>query len=222
MSAGTSVLWPAASVETPTACTSFSIACRAASSGVWNSGPMSTSKPRSANAVATTFDAAVVAVLAELGDHDARPAAFLARRTPRCRRLSFSHIASSAKLRAVHARHALRRRAMAAPHRFQRVGDLADRRARAHRVDRKLEQIALARCAPPPSAPRACAATPTVSRVLRICARRLSCDSRTAVLSISRVSIGVFVFAAELVDADDHVLSRRRCAPASPRPTPRS
>ena len=55
MSAGTSVLWPAASVDTPTACTSFSIACRAASSGVWNSGPMSTSKPRSANAVATTL-----------------------------------------------------------------------------------------------------------------------------------------------------------------------
>jgi hypothetical protein len=55
MMAGTSVLWPAASVLTPTACTSFSIAWRAHSSGVWNSGPMSTSKPRSANAVATTL-----------------------------------------------------------------------------------------------------------------------------------------------------------------------
>src|SRR4029078_3400952 len=38
-----------------TTCTSFSIASLAASSGVWNSGPMSTSKPRSANAVATTL-----------------------------------------------------------------------------------------------------------------------------------------------------------------------
>ena len=55
MMAGTSVLWPAASVQTPTACTSFSIAWRAHSSGVWNSGPMSTSKPRSAKAVATTL-----------------------------------------------------------------------------------------------------------------------------------------------------------------------
>ena len=78
MSSGTSVLCPAASVETPTACTSFSIACRAASAGVWNSGPMSTSKPRSAKAVAIDLGAAVVAVLAELRDQDARPAALLA------------------------------------------------------------------------------------------------------------------------------------------------
>ena len=35
--------------------TSFSIACRAASPGVANSGPMSTSKPRSAKAEAITF-----------------------------------------------------------------------------------------------------------------------------------------------------------------------
>ena len=35
--------------------TSLSTACRAASAGVWNKGPMSTSKPRSANAVAITF-----------------------------------------------------------------------------------------------------------------------------------------------------------------------
>ena len=41
--------------DTPTACTSFSIAWRAHSSAVWNSGPMSTSKPRSAKAVATTL-----------------------------------------------------------------------------------------------------------------------------------------------------------------------
>ena len=44
-----------ARVLTPTACTSFSIACRAHSAGVWNSGPMSTSNPRSAKAVATTL-----------------------------------------------------------------------------------------------------------------------------------------------------------------------
>ena len=55
ITAGTSVLWPAASVEMPIAWTSFSIAWRAHSSAVWNSGPMSTSKPRSAKALATTF-----------------------------------------------------------------------------------------------------------------------------------------------------------------------
>ncbi len=39
MICGTRVRWPAASDETPTTCTSFSTACLAASSGVWNSGP---------------------------------------------------------------------------------------------------------------------------------------------------------------------------------------
>ena len=55
ISSGTSVLCPAAWLDTPTTCTSFSTASRAASSGVWNSGPTSTSKPRSANAVAMTL-----------------------------------------------------------------------------------------------------------------------------------------------------------------------
>src|SRR6202022_1219166 len=43
--AGTRVLWPAAWVDMPTMWTSFSTAWRAASSGVWNSGPVLTSKP---------------------------------------------------------------------------------------------------------------------------------------------------------------------------------
>jgi len=67
----------AASEETPTICTSFSTACRRASPGVANSGPISTSKPRSAKADANHLLAAVVAVLADLGDENARPAAFL-------------------------------------------------------------------------------------------------------------------------------------------------
>ena len=41
--------------ETPIMCTSFSTACLAASAGVWNKGPISTSKPQSAYPVATTF-----------------------------------------------------------------------------------------------------------------------------------------------------------------------
>ena len=54
-SSGTRVRCPAASEVTPTTCTSASTAWRATSAGVWNSGPTSTSKPRSANAVAITF-----------------------------------------------------------------------------------------------------------------------------------------------------------------------
>ena len=46
-----SVLCPAAKEDIPKICTSFSTACLAASFGVWNKGPMSTSKPRSANDV---------------------------------------------------------------------------------------------------------------------------------------------------------------------------
>src|SRR5215831_13224724 len=124
LSSGTRVRWPAASDDTPTICTSFSIAWRAASAGVANSGPISTSKPRSANAEAITFWprswpswptlatrmrgrrpsfsrnctvslrrrstdleigerggdnllAAIVAILADLGDQNARPAALI-------------------------------------------------------------------------------------------------------------------------------------------------
>mmetsp|Transcript_59585 Transcript_59585/g.158563 ORF Transcript_59585/g.158563 Transcript_59585/m.158563 type:complete len:225 (+) Transcript_59585:79-753(+) len=54
-SAGTSVLWPSSSVETPTTCTSASIACTAAWRASLNSGPMSTSHPRSAKPEAATL-----------------------------------------------------------------------------------------------------------------------------------------------------------------------
>ena len=69
---GTRVRCPAASEEMPTICTSFSTACRAASSGVANSGPMSTSKPRSAKAGGDHLLAAIVTILADFGDQDAR------------------------------------------------------------------------------------------------------------------------------------------------------
>ena len=55
LSSGTSVRCAAASDDTPRMCTSFSTACRAASAGVANSAPISTSKPRSAKAEAITF-----------------------------------------------------------------------------------------------------------------------------------------------------------------------
>jgi hypothetical protein len=49
-------------------CTSFSTAWRAVSSGVWNSGPMSTSKPEVGERRGDDLLAAVVAVLTHLGD----------------------------------------------------------------------------------------------------------------------------------------------------------
>jgi hypothetical protein len=58
-------------------CTSFSTAWRALSSGVWKSGPMSTSKPKVGERRRDDLLAAVVTVLAHLGDQDARAAAFV-------------------------------------------------------------------------------------------------------------------------------------------------
>mmetsp|Transcript_17993 Transcript_17993/g.24773 ORF Transcript_17993/g.24773 Transcript_17993/m.24773 type:complete len:282 (+) Transcript_17993:503-1348(+) len=53
--AGRSVLCPAAWDEIPMTWTSESIACKATSSGVWNSGPTSTSNPKSENPLAITL-----------------------------------------------------------------------------------------------------------------------------------------------------------------------
>ena len=61
-------------------CTSFSTACRAASSGVANSGPTSTSKPSRRRPMAITF-CPRRAVLSDLGDQDAWPSAFVVPRT---------------------------------------------------------------------------------------------------------------------------------------------
>ena len=52
---GTNDLCPPARVDIPTIWTSFSTACFATSSGVWKSGPISTSNPMSAKPVATIF-----------------------------------------------------------------------------------------------------------------------------------------------------------------------
>ena len=135
MIAGTSVLWPAASVVTPTACTSFSIAWRAHSSGVWNSGPMSTSKPRSAKAVATTLAPRSWPSWPSLAiiTRGRRPCSS-ANASISCLQLfpALGRVVGGG----VHAGHLLRVGAMAAPDLFQRVADLADRGAQAHRLDR--------------------------------------------------------------------------------------
>ena len=63
-------------MQTPTTWTSFSTASRAASSGVWNSGADVDVEADVGERGGDHLGAAVVAVLAELGDQQARPAAF--------------------------------------------------------------------------------------------------------------------------------------------------
>ena len=144
MSSGTSVMWPAAWLEIPTMCTSFSIASRAASAGVWNSGPMSTSKPRSANAVAITLAPRSCPSWPNFATRmrGRRPSAFANVSTALAHPLQ---LVGAVVRAAVHARDATDHRAVAGEDALERVGDLADRRPRARRFDRELEQVGVAR-----------------------------------------------------------------------------
>ena len=186
MSCGTSVLCPAAWLEMPTTCTSFSIASRAASSGVWNSGPMSTSKPRSANAVAITlaprswpsWPSLATRMRGRRPSSCANVVDFLADpvRTPRRPAYAPPY---TPEIDADHG-------AVAAEHLLHRVGDLAHRRPRARRVDRR----ARAGCASPsaPSVSASSAASHSLRIACRPCTRssRAICWRRTSVLSMSR------------------------------------
>ena len=105
---------------------------------------MSTSKPRSANASRDHLLAAVVAVLADLGDQDARPAAFVGLELgdellhPRD---GFRH---GADLPLVDAGDRLDLGAVPAEHLLQRRRDFAHRRLGARGVDGEREQVAVA------------------------------------------------------------------------------
>ena len=123
-------------------CTSASTACRATSAGVWNSGPTSTSKPRSAKAVAITF-----------WPRSWPSWPILATRM-RGRRPSASSNASTSVAGALHGRggaclvavHTGDRTDLARVppvHLLQRVGDLADGRHGAGRVHGERQQVAL-------------------------------------------------------------------------------
>src|SRR4051794_40752263 len=144
-SSGTSVRWPAASEETPTMCTSFSIAWRAASPGVANSGPMSTSKPRSAKAEAITFWPRGVAVLAHLGHKNARAAALVVLERLHQAPHLLHGIGHAPDLPLIDARDRLDLGPVPPPHFFERVRNLADRGLGPRGLDRQVEQVALAR-----------------------------------------------------------------------------
>ena len=154
ISCGTSVLWPPDCVEMPTTCTSFSTAWRATSSGRLEQGADVDVEAEVGEGGGDDLGAAVVPVLADLGDQHARPAAVLggealdvgAQRRP---------LGVVAELAAVDAGDGADLRVVAAPHLLERIGDLADGGARPRRRDGQLEQVALSRSPPRASAPRA-------------------------------------------------------------------
>ena len=85
--------------------------------------------------------AAVVAVLAHLGDHDARPAAVVDDERGRRARGRARRWASFADLAAVHTLDRTDRGGVATEHLLQRVADLADRRLAAGGVDGELQEV---------------------------------------------------------------------------------
>ena len=168
---------------------------------------MSTSKPRSANAVATTLAPRSWPSWPELGDHHARAAALLLGER---RDLGLELLpALGASRRRLHTRRS--------PFACRRGG--ARRPSRAHRRPRPRWRAARIAWMPGRAGcPRRCRAAAVsassaalharrVARRARSAARRVICCSRTATLSISRISIAVFLGQPVLVDADDHVLA---------------
>ena len=184
--AGTRVRCPAASDDTPTTCTSFSTAWRAASSGVWNSGPTSTSKPRSAKAVAMTFWPRSWPSWPILATRirGRRPSASANCSTSSVR-TALDVAARSPDLVAVHAGDGADLGLVAAVDLLQGVADLADGGLGPGRVDRQRQQVvAQAAVAGRQRAARRGRARPAPralpsSRSARSCSSLAICSART-------------------------------------------
>ena len=191
-------------------CTSASTACRATSAGVWNSGPTSTSKPRSAKAVAITF-----------WPRSWPSWPILATRMRGRRPSACSNASTSARVRSTIGR----RPCLVSVHTgdrtdlagvppvdlLQRVGDLADGRLGAGRVDRQREQVALEPAAVTAAGSAAAVSARSASwqasssRSARSRRSFSICWVRTEELSTLRTSICSSVSDAVLVDADDRL-----------------
>ena len=101
---------------------------------------------------------------------------------------------------------------------FERVGDLADRGARARRLDRQRQEIALAALRRLGQRGERGLDAACVARLADPLRARAICRSRTAVLSTSRSSTDGRLGRAVFVDPDDRSPRRGRCAPgAAPR-----
>ena len=187
MSCGTSVLWPAAWLDTPTTCTSFSTAARATSAGVSNSGPKSTSKPRSANAVPTTLAPRSWPSWPILAIEDARAPAVVGLAKASTSATDLVEALVALEGRAVHAGDATDLRLVAAEHRLHGVAHLADRGPGPGRLDAEGEEVAVAGGALAEPLERVLRRRPRRGSA-RTVSRRATCCSRTLVLSMSSTS----------------------------------
>ena len=151
-SSGTSVRWPAASDETPTMWTSFSTACARRLRRRREQRADIDVEAEIGEGRGDDLLAAVVAVLAHLGDEDARAAAVGLLEGRDHARHARDALSVMPDLPLVDAGDRLDLRAVAAEHLLQRERDLADRRLGARRVDGELQQVAVAAGAPSVSA----------------------------------------------------------------------
>src|SRR3954447_10780078 len=143
-SSGTAVRWAAASEETPRMWTSFSTAWRAASSAVANRRPNSNAEADIGEGRRDHLLAAVVTVLADFCDQDARAAAlgFLEGVDQRLNLLD--PITHAGRLPLVDAGDGLDFGAVPAEHLLHRIRNFADGCLGPCRVDGEREQIAVA------------------------------------------------------------------------------
>ena len=184
ISSGISVLWPAARLDAPTTSTWLSSARTTVSSGVWNNGPETMSKPISPNAEAITFaprscPSCPILATSSLGLRPRRRSTAARPRPPapsvcqihrRCRKCPSPALAG----------------AIAAKDRLHRVGYFAERRACAGCIDGEGEQVSAALC--PLRQRRQRRLTRRLIALARILARRAIWPSRTLSLSTSSVS----------------------------------
>ena len=185
---GNNVLWPAARELKPTMWTSLSTASCAVSSGVWNKGPISTSKPISAKDVAITLAPRswpswpILAIMIR------------GRRPSRSSKSSAiwrtSLITSSSSYSLEYTPEIERITALWRPHTFSTAKEISPKDARA-----RAASSARASKLPSPDSVACVIAsrqdwTLSSSRLARNCSRRRICASRTAVLSTSRISNG--------------------------------
>ena len=167
---------------------------------------MSTSKPRSAKAVAITLAPRSWPSWPSLTTsmRGRRPSS-RAKASTSC--LILRNCLVACVHGSVHPADRVNHRPVAAIDLLERVGDLPDARARTRGVHRQLEQVARLRLPRPASAPSSAASQAAASRPARTVCRRRTWDSRTAVLSMSRISISGSSSRVVLVDADDDLLA---------------
>ncbi len=163
--------------------------------------------------------AAVVAVLAHLGDEDARAAAVVLLEGGRHLDHAADVVAHVARLRSIDARDGADLGAVAGEDLLHRVRHLADGCFGARGLDAEVEQIGAAGGALGERLQRGLGLG-----LLALAAQALKLGdlllAHGLVVDLQELDLGV-VLHAQLVDADDGLLAASRCAPACARPPPR-